>query len=95
MIFVEIKKGEERLEIFQHNHNELNKIGDEMLPYFKEIFVSESSSLDFFNKEYYWSSRNRDDCSYSYLNVQEIIDNNEYVRKLNSNNIYFEFTYGS
>ena len=59
MIFVEIKKGEERLEIFQHNHNELNKIGDEMLPYFEEIFILESSSLDFFNKEYYWSSRNR------------------------------------
>ena len=58
MIFLEIKKGEERLEIFQHNHNELNKIADEMLPYL-EIFVLESSSLDFFNKEYHWSSRNR------------------------------------
>ena len=58
MIFLEIKKGEEHLEIFQHNHNELNKIADEMLPYL-EIFILESSSLDFFNKEYYWSSRNR------------------------------------
>ena len=58
MIFLEIKKGEERLEIFQHNHNELNKIADEMLPYL-EIFILESSSLDFFNKEYHWSSRNR------------------------------------
>ena len=55
MIFLEIKKGEERLEIFQHNHNELNKIADEMLPYL-EIFILESSSLDFFNKEYHWSS---------------------------------------
>ena len=58
MIFLEIKKGEERLEMFQHNHNELNKIADEMLPYL-EIFILESSSLDFFNKEYHWSSRNR------------------------------------
>ena len=58
MIYLEIKKGEERLEIFQHNHNELNKIADEMLPYL-EIFILESSSLDFFNKEYHWSSRNR------------------------------------
>ena len=58
MIFLETKKGEERLEIFQHNHNELNKIADEMLPYL-EIFILESSSLDFFNKEYHWSSRNR------------------------------------
>ena len=58
MIFLEIKKGEEHLEIFQHNHNELNKIADEMLPYL-EIFILESSSLDFFNKEYHWSSRNR------------------------------------
>ena len=58
MIFLEIKKGEEHLEIFQHNHNELNKIADEMLPYL-EIFILESSSLDFFNKEYHWSSQNR------------------------------------
>ena len=58
MIFLEIKKGEERLEMFQNNHNELNKIADEMLPYL-EIFILESSSLDFFNKEYHWSSRNR------------------------------------
>ena len=58
MIFLEIKKGEEHLEIFQHNHNELNKIADEMMPYL-EIFILESSSLDFFNKEYHWSSRNR------------------------------------
>ena len=51
----------------------------------------ESSPLDFFNKEYQWSSRNRDDCSYSYLTFQEIIDNNEYVRKLNGDDRYFKF----
>ena len=51
----------------------------------------ESSPLDFFNKEYQCSSRNRDDCSYSYLTLQEIIDNNEYVRKLNGDDRYFKF----
>ena len=46
-----------------------------MWPYLKENFILESCSLDLFNKEYHWSSRNRDDCSYSYLTLQEIIDN--------------------
>ena len=46
-----------------------------MWPYLKENFIFESCSLDLFNKEYHWSSRNRDDCSYSYLTLQEIIDN--------------------
>ena len=73
------KKGEERLERFQHNPDEIKKIADEIWPYLEEVFILESSSLDFFNKEYHWSSRNKDDCSYSYLTLQEIIDNNEYV----------------
>ena len=80
MIFLEIKKkGEERLERFQHNHDEIKKIADKIWPYLEEVFILESSSLDFFNKEYHWSSRNKDDCSYSYLTLQEITDNNEYV----------------
>ena len=33
------KKGEERLERFQHNHDELKKIADKMWPYFEEIFI--------------------------------------------------------
>ena len=33
------KKGEERLERFQHNHNELRKVADEMWPYLEEIFI--------------------------------------------------------
>ena len=85
-------KGEEHYERFQHNHDELKKIADEMWPYLEEVFILESSSLDFFNREYHWSSRNRDDCSYSYLTLQEIIDNNEYVRKLNGDGRYFKFT---
>ena len=48
-----------------------------MWQYLEEIFILDSSSLDFFNKEYHWFSRNRGDFSYSYLTLQEIIDNNE------------------
>ena len=89
------RKGEGRLERFQHNHDELKKLADKMWPYFEEIFILDSSSLEFFNKKYdYWSSRNRYNCSYSYLTLQEIIDNNEYVRKPNSDDRYFRFTYG-
>ena len=46
------KKGQERLERFQHNHDELKKIADKMWPYFEEIFILDFS-LDFFNKEYH------------------------------------------
>ena len=56
MIFIETKKGEQHLERFQYNHDELKKIADEMWSYLEEIFILESSSLDFFNKEYHWSS---------------------------------------
>ena len=87
-------KGEERLERFQHKHDELKELADKIWPYFEEIFILDSFSLDFFNKEYDWSSRNRDDCSYSYLTLQEIIDNNEYIRKLNGNDRCFKFTCG-
>ena len=64
-----------------------------MQPYLEEIFILESSSLDLFNIEYQWSSPNRDDCSYSYLTLQEIIDNIEYIWKLNGDDRYFKFTY--
>ena len=40
MIFLEIKKGKEHLERFQHNHNELKKITDKMWPYLKKKFRS-------------------------------------------------------
>ena len=66
-----------------------------MLRYLEEIFILEPSSLDFFNREYYWPSQNRDDCSYSYLTLQEIIDNNEYVQKPNGDDRCFKYTYGS
>ena len=82
------------LERFQYNHEELKKIADEMRPYLQEIFILGSSSLDFFNKEYHWSWRNTDDCPYSYLILQEIIDNTEYIQKLNGDDRYFKFTYG-
>ena len=36
-------KAEELLERFQHNHDELKKLADEMWPYFEETFI-----LDFF-----------------------------------------------
>ena len=65
-----------------------------MWPYFEACFNFNGFSLDFFNKKYHWSSRKRADCSYSYLTLQEIIDNNEYVRKLNGEEQYFKFTYG-
>ena len=87
-------KAEELLERFQHNHDELKKLADEMWPYFEETFILDFFSLGLFNKEYHWSSRNRDNFSYSYLTLQEIIDNNEYKRKLNGDNRYFKFTYG-
>ena len=56
MTFLEIKKGEERLERFQHNYDELKEIADEMWPYLEESFILESPSLDFFNKAHHWSS---------------------------------------
>ena len=72
------KKGEERLERFQHNHVELKKIAQEMWLYLEEIFNTDQFALDIFRKEYSWSSRSR--CgTYSYLSLQEIIDNNKYV----------------
>ena len=86
------RKEEERLERFQHNHDELKKLADKMWPYFQKIFILDSFSLDFVNKEYHWSSQNRDDCSYSYLTLQEIIDNSEYIRGLNNGDRYIKFT---
>ena len=73
------RKGEERLERYQHNFDELKKLADKMWPYFEECFILDKFSLDFFNKEYHFSLQNRVDCSYSYLTLQEIIDNNEYL----------------
>ena len=44
------RKGEECLERYQHNFDELKKLADEMCTYFEECFNFYLSSLDFFNK---------------------------------------------
>ena len=44
------RKGEECLERYQHNFDELKKLADEMWLYFEECFNFYLSSLDFFNK---------------------------------------------
>ena len=72
---------------------ELKKLTNEMCPYFEECFKFDASSTGFFKKEYHWSSGNRVDCSYSHLTLQEIIDNNKYVRRLNCTNNLYKFTY--
>ena len=42
------------------------------------MFNTDQFALDIFRKEYCWSSHSR--CgTYSYLSLQEIIDNNKYV----------------
>ena len=64
-----------------------------MWPYLEEMFNTDQFALDIFRKECSWSSRSR--CgTCSYLSLQEIIDNNEYVRNLNGDDKYFKFMYG-
>ena len=87
------RKGKEHLERYRHNFDALKKIAHKMWPFFEECFILDKFSLDFFSKEYLFSLQNTVDCSYHYVTLQEIIDNNEYLQKLNSDKRYFEFTY--
>ena len=74
------KNGLKRLVQFHQDMDMLIKIVDEIFPFLKECFEQDSWSLDFFNKEYFWSC-----CSfygtYSYLTLQEIIDYHECLYK--------------
>ena len=66
------RKGKERLEKFQHNHEKLKKLAHEMWLYFEEIFILNYFSLDFLNKEYHWYSQNTHDCSCSYITCKNV-----------------------
>ena len=80
----EKNNGLERLVTFQHNMEMLTKIANGIFPFLKECFELDSWLLNFFNKEYSWTCRSCDG-TYSYLNLQEIIDYDEYLYKSRNN----------
>ena len=69
-----------RLVVLQHEIEMLTKIAGEIFPFLKECFELDIWSLDFFNKEYSWAFRCYDG-TYSYLNLKDIIDFDEYMYK--------------
>ena len=81
----EKKNGLERLVVYQYNMKMLTKIANEIFPFLKECFELSNQSLDFCNKEYLWPFHCCDG-SYYYLNLQDIIDYDDYMYKLEINN---------
>ena len=81
----EKKNGLERLVVYQYDMEMLTKIANEIFPFLKECFELSNQSLDFCNKEYLWPFHCCDG-SYYYLNLQDIIDYDDYMYKLEINN---------
>ena len=54
--------------------NQLDKIVNLMKPFFDKVKFENKSSLEFFNKEYYWHSRDISTGTISYVTLDQIIE---------------------
>ena len=54
--------------------DQLDKIVNIIKPFFHKVKFENRSSLDFFNKEYYWHSRDISTGTISYVTLDQIID---------------------
>ena len=69
------------------NYNKECKLEEfalKILPFFEKMKMDYEPSLDFFKKEYRWSSRDRITGIYHGLSLEEVIEN-EILRELNDN----------
>ena len=70
------------------NYNKRSKLEEfalKILPFFEKMKKDCDPSLDFFEKKYYWSSRDRRTGTYHDLSLEEVIEN-EILSELNDNN---------
>ena len=74
------------------NSLKLGELETLLWPFFKKIFFANRKSLEFFNDEYVWTSRDWNSGEYSRLSLQEIIDFDKYLIKINGPKRYFDFT---
>ena len=54
--------------------NQLDKIVNLIKPFFDKVKLENKGSLDFFNKEYYWHSRDISTGTMSYVTLDQIIE---------------------
>ena len=62
----------------QFNYNNRSKSEEFsliVLPFFQKIEMNHKETLDFFEKRYHWSIRDRNDGSYYSLTLEEVIEN--------------------
>lgn len=73
----------EFLQRYSQNLNKLKQFAAAIWRCFKECFLIERYSLDFFNDEYVWFSREWNTGQQSSLPLREIIQYDKYLIKLN------------
>ena len=56
--------------------DQLDKVVNLIKPFFDKVKSEDKGSLKFFNKEYYWHSRDIATGTIKYVSLDEIIDNN-------------------
>ena len=72
------------LQLNYAKREKLENFVNRIFPFFVRMEYFDKRSLDFFNKEYVWSSKNYNDSTYSTLTLTEIIDNDKEFVKNNS-----------
>lgn len=82
----------EFLQRYSQNLNKLKQFAAAIWRCFKECFLIEHYSLDFFNDEQVWFSREWNTGQQSSLPLREIIQYDKYLIKLNGPQRYFKFT---
>ena len=85
-------------EFLQRNRDnaaKLKEFAELIWPFFKKMFFYNWNSLEFFNGDYRWAYRDYCDATNINMNLQEIIDNDRYLIKLNGPERFFAFHYGA
>ena len=77
-------KAYHRKNFYNAKREKLENFVNRIFPFFVRMEYFDKRSLDFFNKEYVWSSKNYNDSTYSTLTLTEIIDNDKEFVKNNS-----------
>ena len=67
-----------------NNKEKLNDIANKILPFFEKMKMSCEKSLDFFEKEYVWTTRDKFHGIYYSLTLEELIENEKEMLNLYS-----------
>ena len=90
---IEFRNFEEYLGRNQYNILSLKQFAFCLFPFLEECYKVHKPFLEAFSGHYTWSSRDWNTGEKSELSLKEIIEYNDYLKKLNGKEKYFNFFY--